>query len=123
MSVKKFFWEDPYRTTLDAKVTSVTDNVITVDRTIAFAFSGGQASDCGTINGYNIIRAEKVGKEIFYTLDGEYDINLGDEVIHCDRLGKTISHNEASLCSRNYPRACLSELWLSRENRGKYFGH
>ncbi|KGK91871.1 alanyl-tRNA synthetase [Desulfosporosinus sp. HMP52] len=81
MSVKKFFWEDPYRTTLDAKVTSVTDNVITVDRTIAVAFSGGQASDCGTINGYNIIRAEKVGKEIFYTLDGEHDIDLGDEVI------------------------------------------
>lgn len=49
MSVKKFFWEDPYCTTLNAKVTSVKDNVVTLDRTIAFAFSGGQASDSGTI--------------------------------------------------------------------------
>lgn len=80
MSVRKLFWEDPYLTTLNAKVTSVTGNVLTVDKTIAFAFSGGQASDSGTINGYSILRAEKLDKEIFYTIEGEHNLNVGDEV-------------------------------------------
>lgn len=80
MSVEKAFWENPYLASLSAKVTTVKDNVVTVDRTIAFAFSGGQASDSGTINGYDILRAEKVDKEIFYTI-GEHALSVGDEVL------------------------------------------
>lgn len=38
MSVKKIFWEDPYLTRLDAKVTSIDNNVITLDQTIAYCF-------------------------------------------------------------------------------------
>ena len=81
MSVEKVFWFDPYLTTLKAKVTSVDGNIITLDKTIAFAFSGGQASDSGTINGCNILRAEKVDKEIFYTLDKGHGLSFGDEVL------------------------------------------
>ena len=81
MNVEKIFWSDPYLTSLKAKVTSVSDDRITLDRTIAFAFSGGQASDAGTINGYRILKAEKAGKEIFYTIEYPHALNAGDEVL------------------------------------------
>lgn len=81
MSVEKVFWPDPYLTSLNAKVTTVNDNVLTLDRTIAFAFSGGQASDSGTINGYPILRAEKVDLEIFYTLEEGHNLSVGNEVL------------------------------------------
>ena len=48
MSVCKRFWEDPYRAEADAVVTSVDGPRVTVDRTVAYARAGGQASDAGT---------------------------------------------------------------------------
>ncbi len=81
MSVKKVFWEDPYLTELSAKVTTIAGNVITLDRTIAFAFSGGQASDSGSINSYNILKADKINKEIYYTIEGGHNFKVGTEVV------------------------------------------
>lgn len=80
MPVRKVFWENPYLTELEASVTSVDQNNITVDRTIAFAFSGGQESDSGTIGGYKIIEAEKKGNQIIYCLD-EHTLSVGDPVL------------------------------------------
>lgn len=74
MSVKKVFWENPYLAELEAKVTGVKGNVITLDQTIVFAFSGGQQSDSGTIGGFEIIKANKEGKEIFYTIEANHTL-------------------------------------------------
>mgnify|MGYP000970298428 FL=1 len=81
MSVKKIFWEDPYLTRLEARVTSMDNNVITLDQTIAFAFSGGQQSDSGTIGGFQIIEAKKEGKEIFYTIEQNHNLLLNQNVM------------------------------------------
>lgn len=81
MSVKKLFWENPYLTKIEAKVTSVNSNVITLDQTIAFAFSGGQQSDSGTIGGFEIVEAKKEGKEIFYTIGDNHDLVPNQNVI------------------------------------------
>lgn len=81
MSVKKIFWQNPYLTELEAKVTSVNNNVITLDQTIAFAFSGGQQSDSGTIGGYQIIEAKKEGKEIFYTMEQNHSLICNQDVM------------------------------------------
>ncbi|WML32719.1 hypothetical protein [Clostridium sp. OS1-26] len=81
MSVKKIFWENPYLTELKAKVTSVNNDVITLDQTIAFAFSGGQQSDSGTIGGYQIIEAKKKGKEIFYTIEQNHNLISNQDVM------------------------------------------
>jgi len=78
---RKLFWEDPYLKEINARVTSVNDHVITLDKTIAYAFSGGQASDSGTINEYKIIEAKKIGKEILYTIDPNHSLEVNDEVI------------------------------------------
>lgn len=78
--VKKIFWQDPYLTELMTTVNSVDGTIITLAETIAYAFSGGQESDYGTINGANILEARKQDKEIFYTLEGEHNLQIGDKV-------------------------------------------
>lgn len=78
--VEKVFWQDPYITTLDATITYQYDNQIMVDRTICFAFSGGQESDHGTINAYPILEAKKEGREILYTLPDEHNLVKGNQV-------------------------------------------
>ncbi|MDN3956388.1 alanyl-tRNA editing protein [Sporolactobacillus laevolacticus] len=80
MPVKKLFWENPYLTETEAKITSVHDQTITVDQTIAYAFNGGQQSDSGTIGGYEIIEARKDGKEIYYELEPNHSLESGDDV-------------------------------------------
>lgn len=80
MNVEKVFWENPYCIELEAVVTSVTDDFVTLDRTIAFAFSGGQESDTGTIGGYNILRADKQDKQIIYQLEG-HALSVGEPVL------------------------------------------
>lgn len=45
MTVNKVFWDNSYLTELEAKIMSVEGNIITLNQTIAFAFSGGQQSD------------------------------------------------------------------------------
>jgi len=81
MNVEKVFWTDPYLTQLAAKITSVHGEKITVDRTIAYAFSGGQESDRGTINTHKIIKAEKIGKQIVYLIDELHNLKMGDDVL------------------------------------------
>jgi Ser-tRNA(Ala) deacylase AlaX len=76
----KIFWEDPYLTQLEARITSVNGSEVTVDRTIFYAFSGGQESDSGTIENRRVIRATKNEKEILYTLDGDHSFQPGDLV-------------------------------------------
>ncbi len=92
MSAIKVFWEDPYLTKLSTKITSVEGGTITLERTIFFAFSGGQESDRGTIGGYPVLNARKVDLEIEYLLPEMHTLCVGDEVVieidadHRDRI-------------------------------------
>lgn len=81
MAARKVFWEDPYLTEIEAKITSVDNDIVTLDRTIAFAFSGGQQSDSGTIGGNEIIEARKDGKEIYYNIGPDHCLKPGDGVL------------------------------------------
>lgn len=81
MTVRKVFWENPYLTEIEAKVASVNNNVITLDKTVAFAFSGGQQSDAGTIGGFQIMEAKKEGKEIFYMIEQNHNLSLDQNVL------------------------------------------
>ena len=79
--VIKLFWKDPYMKECYAKVTAIEDNKIWLDQTVFFAFSGGQASDRGTINGINVLEAVKQGDdEIYYVLEKDPDFKVGDNV-------------------------------------------
>ncbi|MPM18671.1 hypothetical protein SDC9_65084 [bioreactor metagenome] len=81
MSTKKLFWTDPYMTQTQATVTAVCQNKITLDKTVAYAMSGGQDSDSGTIGGYEILTAENQSYEIIYTISPEHDLSVGDDVL------------------------------------------
>jgi Ser-tRNA(Ala) deacylase AlaX len=80
MMTKNLFWRDPYLTDLEATVTGVNGNEITVDQTIFYAFSGGQESDYGTFNDHRVIQARKEGMEIVYTLEDGHALQIGDHV-------------------------------------------
>ena len=77
---RKVFWEDPYLTEMEATVTVIKGNDITVDRTILYARSGGQESDHGFINNQRVIQARKEGKEIIYSLEDGHGLRAGDRV-------------------------------------------
>jgi Ser-tRNA(Ala) deacylase AlaX len=80
MAVKKLFWEAPYLKTCTAKVMNIAGGCITLDKTIFFAFSGGQASDSGSINGYPVLEAKKVDCEIFYQIEEVHNLQVGQQV-------------------------------------------
>jgi alanyl-tRNA synthetase len=77
---QKIFWSDPYRTTHEATVASIADAEITLDSTIFFAFSGGQESDQGTIQGIPVSSARKDGLDIVYSLPLEHGLRVGQKV-------------------------------------------
>lgn len=77
---QRVFWDDPYLTTLDARVVAVAGSDVTLDRTILFAFSGGQESDRGTIGGFPVLEARKLGADILYTLPEDHGLRPGDSV-------------------------------------------
>lgn len=81
MTVQKLFWDDPYLSEIETKVKSINGNIITVDRTIAYAFAGGQQSDSGNIGGFDIIDARKEGTEIYYTIEPEHILKIDDIVL------------------------------------------
>lgn len=80
MVTERLFWEDPYQTECKAKVLKVTGNEVVLDQTVFYAFSGGQASDAGTINDIPVQEARKAGDEIVYVLASPADFSEGDEV-------------------------------------------
>ena len=77
---RKVFWEDPYLTQLETRVSSVNGDDITVEQTIFYALAGGQESDHGTIGNSRVLQARKEGKEIVYTLESGHALNPGDHV-------------------------------------------
>jgi Ser-tRNA(Ala) deacylase AlaX len=79
-ATKKLFWDDPYLTRLETRITGVYETDVTVAETIFYAFSGGQESDAGTIADRPVLQAAKADKEIFYTLDADHGLNPGDPV-------------------------------------------
>jgi len=79
--VKKLFNEDPYQTECEATVVSMMGPEINVDQTVFFAFSGGQASDSGTINEIPVTEATASGDDIVYVLEEIPSFKEGDKVI------------------------------------------
>jgi alanyl-tRNA synthetase len=77
---QKVFWSAPYQTKLDTVVTQVVGDRVQVEKTIFFAFSGGQESDSGTLGGHPVLVAEKQGLDIAYTLPPEHNLKVGDQV-------------------------------------------
>ena len=76
---RKLFWTDPYQTEIETRIISVNGQKITVEETIFFAFSGGQESDSGTIDGYQVIEAKKIGQDNGTTTDDDVNGTTTDD--------------------------------------------
>lgn len=76
----KVFWDEPYRTSLATRIASVDGDVVTLEATIFYAFSGGQESDSGTIGGLPVLDARKAGTARLYTLPSGHGLRTGDAV-------------------------------------------
>jgi Ser-tRNA(Ala) deacylase AlaX len=81
MATLKLFWKDPYLKECEATVISIDENEITLDRTIFYAFSGGQSSDSGFIGEIPVKEAIVRGEDIIYVLEEEPNFKVGDKVI------------------------------------------
>jgi Ser-tRNA(Ala) deacylase AlaX len=80
MATNKLFWEDPYKTECDANVVKINNNEVVLDQSVFYAFSGGQASDSGSINDIPVLEAKKAGDELVYVLDSTSGFHQGDKV-------------------------------------------
>ena len=78
--VKKLFWKDPYLTRLDTEISMVNGERVSLKETIFYAFSGGQESDSGSIDGNCVLDAVKNGLNIDYTLPAGHGLQPGDQV-------------------------------------------
>ncbi|MCP4646887.1 MAG: alanyl-tRNA editing protein [bacterium] len=78
--VEKLFRKDPYSGSCESTVTSSKDGEITLDKTVFFAFAGGQQSDSGTIGGFKVPEARTDGPEIIYKLEEGATLKEGDKV-------------------------------------------
>jgi Ser-tRNA(Ala) deacylase AlaX len=76
----RLFWEDPYATSNDAVVTVVDSADVELDRSVLFAFSGGQESDFGWIGGHRVLQARLDGARLVYTLPDGHGLQAGDPV-------------------------------------------
>lgn len=78
---QKVFWDAPYLTTLATHITSVNGADVTVAETIFYALSGGQESDAGSIGGYVVQQAQKIGgRDILYSLEATHRLVMGDPI-------------------------------------------
>ena len=109
---RTIYLDDPYQKECTAVVKEVReDNVIVLDQTIFYPFSGGQANDTGTLtaaNGtiYAVTDVRKADDEILHTLKEPHSLKPGDS-IHC-----TIDWNRRYALMRMHTAAHLLSALL-----------
>ncbi|MHA2339438.1 MAG: alanine--tRNA ligase-related protein [Candidatus Hodarchaeales archaeon] len=83
---KKLYWESPYETKFIAKVESIVEDGIELDRTLFYPESGNQLSDRGLLkikeDEFKIENVSKRGDNIIHHISDNFKnkVNIGDEV-------------------------------------------
>ncbi len=98
------FHDDPYATSLQARVIAVKDNMIVLDQTIIYPTGGGQVTDTGWIvkgdKKYRVKKAEKTGNVVIHYLDTrDHDIKPNDNVqvlLDWERRYRNMRHHTAT---------------------------
>lgn len=78
--MEKLYWKDAYQKECEARVTRVDGNKVYLDKTVAFAFSGGQQSDTARINDEQLSELIAEGDETAHVFSNEPSVKEGDEV-------------------------------------------
>ncbi len=77
---KSLFYYDYTETSNEAKVLNISDNMVVLDKSVAYPTSGGQLHDVGKINGQEFNDVFKQGNYIVHFLDEEPKFKEGDNV-------------------------------------------
>jgi misacylated tRNA(Ala) deacylase len=77
---ERLFWYDMYLREFDAKVESVDDNGVKLDRTAFNPRGGGLVSDVGKLNGSDVVEVVKKDEVIYHVLGGGASLSPGDAV-------------------------------------------
>jgi len=77
---QSLYYYDYTKTSNEAKVLKIIDNMVVLDKTVTYPTSGGQLHDIGTINGQKFSDAFKQGNYIVHVLDEEPIFKEGDIV-------------------------------------------
>lgn len=80
MPTEKLFHKDPYLKESEATVVKIDGERVWLDKTLFFAFSGGQASDNGTINQQFLKDLQKDGDDIIHFIE-KPEFKKGDNVL------------------------------------------
>ncbi len=81
---EKLYWKDMNLKEFDARVVSVDNNEIILDRTAFYATGGGQPGDTGILksgNGqYRVVDVRKAGDDVIHTLESAGGLSAGSQV-------------------------------------------
>jgi len=99
----KLYLENQYEKEFIAKVVSIDDKKVKLDKTIFYPEGGGQPGDKGEINGIMVIDTKKDGDDVIHILEKEPTFKVGEIVkgkIDWNRRYKLMrSHTAAHLVS------------------------
>jgi len=77
---QRLFWQDAYLREFDAKVESVDENGVRLDRTAFNPRGGGLVSDVGRLDGAEVVEVVKKDEEIYHVLGGGAALGRGGSV-------------------------------------------
>ncbi len=77
---EKLFWKDAYIRDFDAKVESVDETGVRLDRTAFNPRGGGLVSDVGRLGGEEVVEVVKKDEEIYHVLGGSTSLRPGEAV-------------------------------------------
>jgi Ser-tRNA(Ala) deacylase AlaX len=77
---ERIFWQDAYIREFDAKVESVEERGVELDRTAFNPRGGGLVSDVGKLNGLEVVEVVKKGDAIYHVLSPGAAVRPGESV-------------------------------------------
>jgi Ser-tRNA(Ala) deacylase AlaX len=77
---ERLFWQDMYLREFDAKVESVDESGVRLDRTAFNPRGGGLVSDVGKLSGSDVVEVVKKDDAIYHVLGGGASLSPGDSV-------------------------------------------
>ena len=99
LKTENLYYSDYSKVEFKAKIISIKDNMIILDKTHFYALSGGQASDKGHLNNEEVIDVAKQGNVMIHIMKNPTNLKIGDIVtgkIDIERRKQITQHHTAA---------------------------